>query len=49
MKTTLLVIGILLVIIGLFMSSSPTWMWSLIVLGVVGIIWGWMSKGADQA
>ena len=45
MKATLLTIGIILVIVGLIMSSSPTWMWTLIVLGVIGIIWGLMTKG----
>ena len=47
MKATLLTIGIILVIIGLIMYSSPMWMWTLIILGAIGIIWGWMSKGKD--
>ena len=44
MKATLLTIGIILVIIGLIMYSSPMWMWTLLILGVISIIWGWMSK-----
>jgi uncharacterized membrane protein len=48
MKATLLIIGILLVVIGLLMSSSPTWMWTLIVLGAIGVIWGLMTKGKSQ-
>jgi hypothetical protein len=47
MKNTLLTIGIILVIIGLIMYSSPTWMWTLIILGAIGIVWGMMSKGKD--
>ncbi|MDD5721378.1 MAG: hypothetical protein PHT16_02950 [Candidatus Pacebacteria bacterium] len=46
-KTTLLVVGIILAvvgIIGLMMSFSSTWMWVLIVLGVIGVIWGLMKK-----
>jgi uncharacterized membrane protein len=45
MKGTLITIGIILVILGLLMSGSPMWMWTLIILGVIGILWGWMSKG----
>ena len=50
MKGTLLTIGIILVVIGLigvFYNYSVAWMWFLVILGVIGIIWGWMTKGSD--
>jgi uncharacterized membrane protein len=47
MKGTLVTIGIILLvlgIVGLMAKYSVTWMWLLIVLGVIGVIWGWMTK-----
>ena len=47
MKNTLIVIGVILLvlgIIGMVANYSVTWMWLMIVLGVIGILWGWMKK-----
>lgn len=46
-KTTLVVVGIILAvlgIIGLVYGYAVTWMWVLVVLGVIGILWGWLGK-----
>jgi 1,4-dihydroxy-2-naphthoate octaprenyltransferase len=48
MKTTLITVGIILLVlgvIGLFYGYSVTWMWVLVVLGVIGVLWGWLAKG----
>ena len=48
MKGTLITVGIILLVIGLIgvaESYATTWMWILAILGVIGIIWGWMTKG----
>ncbi len=40
-------IGIILLVlgvIGLMTSYNVTWMWVLIVLGAIGILWGWFNK-----
>jgi membrane-bound ClpP family serine protease len=47
MKVTLITIGIILLvlgIIGLVVKYSVTWMWVLVVLGLIGIVWGWLTK-----
>ena len=47
MKTTLLVIGIILLalgVIGLLANYAVAWMWVLVILGLVGVIWGGMTK-----
>lgn len=47
MRGTLLTIGIILLvlgIIGLWAQYYVTWMWVLIVLGAIGVIWGWLTK-----
>lgn len=47
MKGTLVTIGIILLIlgiIGLVESYHVGWMWVLVVLGVIGVIWGWAMK-----
>ena len=47
MKATLITVGIILLIVGivgLVMSYATPWMWVLVVLGVVGLIWGLMTK-----
>jgi uncharacterized membrane protein len=48
MKNTLLIIGIILLVIGLigvFAGYAVTWMWIVAILGLIGILWGWLGKG----
>jgi len=47
MQTAILVIGIILLVLGLIglaFNYATTWMWILVVLGVIGAIWGWVAK-----
>lgn len=47
MQTAPLILGIILVILGLLgmaYNYEATWMWILVVLGVIGVIWGLMPK-----
>jgi cadmium resistance protein CadD (predicted permease) len=47
-KSTLLTVGIILLVIGLigvFAGYAVTWMWVVAILGLIGILWGWLSKG----
>ena len=47
MKATLITVGIILFIagvVGLMYNYTTAWMWLLIVLGVVGVVWGLMTK-----
>jgi len=47
MKTVILVIGIILLVLGLIglaYNFATLWMWALVVLGIIGIIWGWAGK-----
>ncbi|MGA2418228.1 MAG: hypothetical protein ABSF55_03250 [Candidatus Staskawiczbacteria bacterium] len=47
MKNSILIIGIILLVlgaIGLLLNYYTTWMWVLVVLGVVGVVWGWLAK-----
>ncbi len=48
MKGTLVTLGIILLIIGIIgiaSSYATGWMWFLVVLGVIGLLWGWSMKG----
>ena len=48
MQTAILTIGIILLVLGLIglaYSFYVMWSWVLIVLGVIGVIWGWAGKG----
>ncbi len=52
MKSTLITVGIILLVVGVigFLASyTVTWMSVLVVLGLVGIIWGFLSKGSDSS
>jgi 1,4-dihydroxy-2-naphthoate octaprenyltransferase len=47
MKGTLITIGIILVVLGLIglaASYYTSWMWVVIIVGIVGIVWGAMYK-----
>jgi uncharacterized membrane protein len=47
-KNTLLTVGIILLVIGLigvFAGYAVTWMWVVAILGLIGILWGWLGKG----
>lgn len=49
MKATLLTIGIILLVIGvigLIAQYAVTWMWIIAILGVIGIVWGLLTKNA---
>jgi len=49
MKATLLTVGVILAIVGiwgLIAQYSTTWMWVLTILGVIGIIWGLSVKNS---
>ena len=52
MQTSLLTIGIILVVIGIIgivFNYYATWMWVLVILGIIGIIWGWVAGGKRMA
>jgi len=47
MQSTILTIGVILLVIGLIglvLNYYVTWMWVLVVVGLVGTIWGWVAK-----
>jgi 1,4-dihydroxy-2-naphthoate octaprenyltransferase len=47
MKASLIIIGVILAVIGfigLVFNYSVMLMWVLVILGVIGILWGWMGK-----
>ena len=51
MKGTLVTIGVILLvlgIVGLIAHYSAVWMWILIILGVVGVLWGWMNNNPQM-
>ncbi len=52
MKATLITVGIILLVVGavgLFYSYATPWMWVLVVLGVIGAVWGLMVKKDQTA
>jgi len=51
MKATLITVGIVLLVIaviGMIYNYATTWMWVVGILGIIGIVWGLMTK-KDQA
>lgn len=47
MKNTLITIGIILLVVGLigiFAGFYVSWMWVLVVLGVIAGVWGLLTK-----
>jgi uncharacterized membrane protein len=51
MKKTLLTVGIILLVIGLigvFANYAVTWMWVVTIIGLIGILWGWLGKDKDM-
>ena len=53
MQSTILIIGIVLLVLGIIgvaFSFYTTWMWVLAIIGIIVIIWGWLagSKMASQ-
>ena len=49
-KSSILVVSIILLVlgvIGLVSSFSTFLMWALVILGIIGLAWGWFSKGKE--
>ena len=43
--------GIILLVLGLlgvYSNYYVTWMWFLVVLGVIAVLWGWMGKKSSM-
>lgn len=50
-KNTILMGSIILLVlgvIGLVSSFSTFLMWALVLLGIIGLLWGWLNKGKGQ-
>lgn len=50
-KTTLIAVGVILAVIGLigiFANWYVGWMWASLVVGVIGILWGWLAPGTKS-
>ena len=46
MQSTILIIGIVLLVLGIIgvaFSFYTTWMWVLAIIGIIVIIWGWLA------